>query len=44
MVRGGGILEFNCFQPGIFTWGLVEMAMDTEITCHSGVSGSGFEK
>src|ERR1700693_5940477 len=34
VVGRGGILELDRFQPGVFTWRLVKVTMDTQITCH----------
>src|SRR5215469_7915117 len=34
VIRGGGILGLNCFQPGIFARGLVKMTMNAGETFH----------
>jgi len=43
MKRAGGILEFDLFQPGIFTGRLIKMTMDTNIAVQTGpLSGRNF--
>ena len=34
MIRIGGFLELDGFQPGIFPGRLIKMAMNTKITVH----------
>ena len=31
VVRGGGVFGFDGFEPGVFSWGLVEMAVNADV-------------
>jgi hypothetical protein len=34
MIRVGRILNLDFFKPGILSWGLIKVAMDTDETIH----------